>query len=369
MIKLSVIVPIYGVEQYLEKCLDSLVNQTLKEIEIICVNDGSPDNSQVIIDRYVAEYPEKVIGLQKENGGLSDARNFGISYAKGEYIAFFDSDDWADVTMYEKLYNKAKEYDADIAQCRIMDVYERDGSHLIGAFEVLEVPTNLHDDHELLIGSAPVAWDKIYRRTLFTEYHITYPKGLKYEDVGTTPMLLLHANKVIGVNEALYYYLQREASITKVFDQHIFDKLPSLQRVYEYYVEAGALTEFYDIMEFYFTKHAILNMLHLVRYIDPSIGRKEGIKRIFGFVKGFFPNWNKNPYMEADYEVAQTNYGWFAKMKYKFSIWHMYHTNGNSIRLIWWLKDLFVPPKSAVEVQQERHQKSIDNIRKNEQSR
>ncbi|TLG77449.1 glycosyltransferase [Culicoidibacter larvae] len=364
MIKLSIIVPIYGVEEYLEKCLNSLVNQTLSDIEIICVNDGSPDNSQAIIERFVAEYPEKVIGLLKDNGGLSDARNYGIPYAKGEYIAFFDSDDWADLTMYEKLYNKAIEYDADIAQCRIMDVYERDGSHLAGAFEVNVDPVTLQDNPLILVSLAPVAWDKIYRRSLFVDYGITYPKGLKYEDVGTTPMLFLHANKIVGVDEPLYYYLQREASITKVFDQHIFDKLASLERVYDYFAQEDALIEYHDIMEFYFTKHAILNMLHLVRYIDPTIGRKEGIKRIFGFVKSFFPHWNKNVYLDEDYRAVAENFGWLEKIKYKFSIWHMYHTNGNSIRFIWWLKDLLSPPKSAVEAQQDRHQQSLEKTRK-----
>ena len=107
--KVSIIVPVYGVEEWLERCMESLVHQTLQDIEIIVVNDGSPDNSQEIIDRYVKEYPDLVQGHIKENGGLSDARNYGLQYATGEYIAFVDSDDYVDVTMYEKLYKKAIE--------------------------------------------------------------------------------------------------------------------------------------------------------------------------------------------------------------------------------------------------------------------
>src|SRR5699024_7335683 len=113
MIKVSIIVPVYGVEEWLSRCLDSLVNQTLNDIEIIVVNDGSPDNSQAIIDEYERKYPDMVKGYQKENGGLSDARNYGMKYATGEYIAFVDSDDYVDLTMYEKLYLKAKEDNAD----------------------------------------------------------------------------------------------------------------------------------------------------------------------------------------------------------------------------------------------------------------
>ena len=124
MAKVSVIVPVYGVEEWLERCLDSLVNQTLEDIEIIVVNDGSPDNSQAIIDAYVKKYPNKVKGYIKENGGLSDARNFGIPYATGEYIAFVDSDDYVDLTMYEKMYNEAEAKGSEVVVCGYFKVNE-----------------------------------------------------------------------------------------------------------------------------------------------------------------------------------------------------------------------------------------------------
>ena len=100
MPKVSVIVPFYNVEGYIEKCLDTLVNQTLEDIEIIIVNDGSTDNSKEIIEKYKKQYNDKIIYLEKQNGGLSDARNYGIPYAKGEYIAFLDSDDYVNIKMY-----------------------------------------------------------------------------------------------------------------------------------------------------------------------------------------------------------------------------------------------------------------------------
>lgn len=112
-IKVSVIVPVYNVEKFIDKCLNSLVNQTLKEIEIIVVNDGSPDNSQKIIDKYVKKYPEKVQSFIKENGGQGSARNIGIVKAKGEYISFVDSDDWLDLDALEKMYSLAKKDNTD----------------------------------------------------------------------------------------------------------------------------------------------------------------------------------------------------------------------------------------------------------------
>ena len=112
--KISIIVPIYNVEEYLEKCLDSLVNQTLKDIEIILINDGSPDNSEEIVNKYLKKYKEKIIYHKKKNEGQGIARNYGINLAKGEFISFVDSDDYVDKTIFEKLYNKAIEENSDI---------------------------------------------------------------------------------------------------------------------------------------------------------------------------------------------------------------------------------------------------------------
>ena len=122
-IKVSVIVPVYNVEKFIDKCLNSIVNQTLKEIEIIVVNDGSPDNSQKIIDKYVKKYPEKVQSFIKENGGQGSARNLGIEKAKGEYISFVDSDDWLDLDALEKMYSLAKKDNSDIVICDMVDHY------------------------------------------------------------------------------------------------------------------------------------------------------------------------------------------------------------------------------------------------------
>ena len=117
MPKVSVIVPVYNVEKYIEKCANSLINQTLSDIEIIFVNDGSTDGSIQIIEQYENNFKEKVKCVSKDNGGLSSARNYGIPYATGEYIAFLDSDDYVELDMYETMYNKAKEDDFDMVEC------------------------------------------------------------------------------------------------------------------------------------------------------------------------------------------------------------------------------------------------------------
>ena len=121
--KISVIIPVYNTAKYLSKCLDSILNQTLKEIEVIVVNDGSKDNSQELIDVY-KEKDDRIVAIQKENGGLSDARNVGIDVANGEFIAFIDSDDYIDLLMFEKMYGLSQKHQAEIVLCDLVKVDE-----------------------------------------------------------------------------------------------------------------------------------------------------------------------------------------------------------------------------------------------------
>ena len=174
MIKVSVVVPVYNVEAYLAKCLDSLVNQTLQQMEIIVVNDGATDNSQKIIDEYAAKYPQ-IKASQKKNGGLSDARNFGMQYVTGEYVGFVDSDDYVDAEMYQVLYEKASETGADIVECNLHHTYPD--------YEDTEVGTKIQDRKEMIMNGRSVVWNKIYKRDWLIGTDVPFPKGMIYEDV------------------------------------------------------------------------------------------------------------------------------------------------------------------------------------------
>ena len=235
----SIIVPVYNVENYLRRCLDSLVGQTLQDIEIIVVNDGSPDNSQLIIDEYVRKYPGKVFGLIKENGGLSDARNFGIPHAKGKYLGFVDSDDYVEITMYEKLVACAEEEEADITTCGYCGIDEQTGeSRIYQVGDMTLFNQNIFECPKLLYCNAPYAWNKLYRRELFEKTEILYPKGLLFEDISTTYPLMLYANKISRVPEPLYYYiLKREGAITATYSENITQILLSLGRMNDYYID------------------------------------------------------------------------------------------------------------------------------------
>lgn len=213
--KVSVIVPVYNVEKYLEKCLDSLVHQTLDAYEVIVVNDGSPDNSQEIIDKYAEKYPEIICAYKKENGGLGDARNFGLERARGEYVGFVDSDDWVDAKMFSAMYDFAKTENNDVVICDFIEI--NDGwkqGHVSKGYRGDESQYPI-DKYMFIMNSInpATACNKIYRRELFMVQN--FPAQW-YEDIATTPILLSYANKIGYLPLALYYYRQTATSITKI---------------------------------------------------------------------------------------------------------------------------------------------------------
>ena len=200
MKKVSVIIPVYNVENYLRKCLDSLVNQTLKDIEIIVVNDGTTDNSQEIINEYVKKYPKKVVSIIQENGGQGAARNTGLLHAKGEYIGYVDSDDYVEENMYEELYKKAKEEDSDIVIC---------GNNVVK--ENYELFSKEDVDKEFLLGKMAV-WNKIYKKNIIVDNKIQFRSKVWYEDLDFTMKVYFSSKKISYIDKALYNYLLREGS-------------------------------------------------------------------------------------------------------------------------------------------------------------
>ena len=203
---ISVIVPVYKVEKYLGRCVESLLSQTYENTEIILVDDGSPDNCPALCDAYADKY-EKIRVIHQENKGLSGARNTGIDHAKGEYLAFVDSDDKWSPYFLESLYKALKEHDADISQCRweymhgdeIKEAYNPDAK--CECFTGREMLSNLY----IQTGAYyVVAWNKLYKKELFEE--IRYPEGRIHEDEATTYKLFDKAEKCVFVDNALYGY-------------------------------------------------------------------------------------------------------------------------------------------------------------------
>jgi len=205
-----VIVPVYNVEKYLEKCLNSIVNQTYQNLEIILVDDGSPDGCGAICDKYAAQ-DQRIRVIHKENGGLSSARNAGLEIATGEYINFVDSDDWIEPDMYEYLLSGAQQAGADIVVCGMFEeLPDRQHCHSWHDAETFNTEEGLE---QLFLRKkySHSAWAKLYRRTLFAD--VRFPDGRNFEDIATTYRVFEKAQIVRLLPKAKYHYLQRNDSI------------------------------------------------------------------------------------------------------------------------------------------------------------
>ena len=295
MTKVSVIVPVYNVEKYLEKCLDSLVNQTLKDIEIIVVNDGTKDNSQEIIDKYAKKYPKKVKGFIKENGGQSSARNYGLEYAKGEYIGFVDSDDYVELDMFEKLYNKAKEDDFDISICNLNFVYEDTDDKKEFSINMNSDLTDKESLRKHMINIYPVVWNKIYKKSLFETSKLKFKEKVWFEDVEFLYKLVPYVKSVGVIDDYLYNYLQRQGSVTNTFDKRLYNYVENLNGIVDFYKEKDFYDYYKKELEYVYVRYLFATFLkRAAKYNDEEFYK--AVDCAVENVSNTFPKFRKNKY-------------------------------------------------------------------------
>lgn len=209
---ISVIVPIYNVADYLSKCIDSIINQTYRDLEIILVDDGSTDDCPKICDAY-KEKDNRIIVIHKENGGLSDARNAGIEIAKGEYISFIDSDDYIDESMYETMLSNLEATDADLCICGFDRV--NDNGEVRSTFSYKDSELTRNDAFEMLVQGNVyfiISCNKVYKRKIFDD--LGFKKGKTHEDEYIMHHVYGECEKIVTISQPFYYYLVRESSIT-----------------------------------------------------------------------------------------------------------------------------------------------------------
>lgn len=294
MKKVSIVVPVYNTEKYVRDCLESLVNQSLEDIEIIMVNDGSTDGSLTILKEYEHKYPDKIRIVDKENGGMSDARNAGLKHATGEYIGFVDGDDYVKETTYATLYEKAKSKDFDIVACNINYVYP---DHEKKAY--CHYTHDLWDKDEIrksLTTFYPSVCNKIFHRRLFEESKLTFTKDVWFEDVEFNYCIYPYIKSIGVVDEFFYQYIQREGSITKVFNERLFDYLKNWKSILSYYKKHGFYQTYEKELEYSCVRYlyatfvkATANYLEKDMYLD-------AVKQAKQMVISTFPTYRKNLY-------------------------------------------------------------------------
>ena len=270
--KLSIIVPVYKVEEYLGECVDSLLSQTIDDYEVILVDDGSPDNSGKIADEYAAANPDMIRVLHIDNGGQGRARNFALDIAKGDFVGFVDSDDWVTHDMYEKMYTRAAETGADVVVCDFMERFA-DGRESM-------LPASLQDNW---LGSAGSSCNKIFRRSLVGA--LRFPVGLWYEDFYFSAVMLLRSKHTEFIAEPLYIYRRgQESTMHNNNAAKNLDMLTIMDMLEKEMVPAG----YKDDFEFFLVNHVLLDSIsRLAKQDAPE--RKEVIGKLRQYVQAKIP--------------------------------------------------------------------------------
>lgn len=281
MTKLSIIVPVFNVGKLVKKCLDTLINQSYSDIEIIIINDGSTDNSKEYIELFRNIEYIKIIDLLK-NSGLGNARNIGISNATGEYITFVDSDDWIDLDLYMEMINSLKVYNSDIVICGIKNEFNNalssENRYLYHYFNhidsemALKLLVNYVDNNYRI---SPVVWNKIYRKQLIDKEKISFLNNSFWEDDIFTFQVLMNAKAINIIPNVNYHYYQREKSITNDFSKkHIEDLVLSFKYLKNYLKEKNKWEQNREYYNAYLDR-AICSMFKMLFKNEPSITKQK----------------------------------------------------------------------------------------------
>lgn len=294
--KFSIIIPVYNVKDYLPKCVDSVLVQDCHDCEIILVDDGSTDGeSGAICDRYHEAHPELIRVIHKPNGGLGDARNTGLEAATGEYLLFIDSDDYIDPATLETLRRAVDAYHSDIIDFG----FAVDAGGVITERHVSTLPTErpftLADTPELLL-TEPNAWSRVWKRSLFLETGIRYPKRVWYEDIRTTTKLFAAADSVVSVPQVFYYYVVRQNSITRNpnVDRNA-EILEAFDDLLDWYRQQGLFETYYNELSRLTVDHVLIAASVRVLRIDKT---HPLLARFQAYITENFPDFLENPYLQ-----------------------------------------------------------------------
>ncbi len=234
--KVSIIIPVYNVEKYLKKCLDSAINQTWRDIEVIVIDDASPDHCRDMIKQYEQTYPKIMKAIYLEhNLCQGGARNKGLEIATGDYVLYLDSDDYIDETMCEKLITEAQKTDADIVYCDVYREFEEEGRKAWSSYQFAEEMGDMTEEKiRLQLLNYGYVWARLIRTELLKKNHILFPEHKKYEDFAFMPLVVMYAHRTAYVKKPLYYYNIREQSVMTTRNaQHHTDMVDAGELVYE----------------------------------------------------------------------------------------------------------------------------------------
>lgn len=299
MVKVSVIVPAYNEENHIKACLDSIISNDLKEIEIIVINDGSTDSTSKILEEYKNKY-DIIKVIEKENEGQGSARNIGIDLAKGEFLTFVDADDEIHNNMLSKMHEKLQKEQADICVC---DYFE-----ITNANKVVKkaIPQKTEDIKRDYIVSIAGPCNKLIRTEILKKNNLYFPKTGIYEDIAIVPLIATYANSITYLEEPLYYYYIRQGSTMR--QTQFNEKLLSIYNVLEIlengFKQTKEIEQYKEELEFIYIKHLLY--AGNGRLLEYKEGKQE-VKKIANIMKLKYPNWRKNKYYKKQNALFKLN--------------------------------------------------------------
>lgn len=293
---ISVIVPVYKVENYLNRCIDSILNQTYRNLEVILVDDGSPDNCPSICEEY-AKKDSRIKIVHQENGGLSSARNTGLTVTSGEFITFVDSDDWIANDMYQILYNTMISQNADIVECNYFAVNEKTSEKSVPSKENIIY----YDDDGLKAlfldkNIKSYVWNKLYKRNTIGD--TTFPVGRSYEDTYTTYKFFSKAKKIVSINQPLYFYNIRSGSISRNFSPDLF------LGIFQQYTDYSSYSkDFNELLQARVIRRGIVTTMEYIKGKE-----RKNARQILKKVKTVRKLFLKNPYLSSKEKLIASLY-------------------------------------------------------------
>ena len=294
--KVSVIVPVYNTEPYLNRCIRSLLEQTLEDVEIVAVDDGSTDGSGKILDQLQSEFPCRIKVFHKENGGQATARNLALQHCTGDYIGFLDSDDSVDRDMFETLYEKARETDADYVACGYRDTVLLNGKEKILREYVASRP--IKKNRDLYFGALVSPFLHLYRREVLLEHGITFPEGLIYEDTAFYLNAIPYIHRVAVVEKPLATRVRRcNSTMTIVESKKVAQIMPVLHTSLDFYQKNGLMEDYGNELEYFCCRILLCSSMERIAKVKTFRERWELVLKTLAFLKEYFPDFRKNPYV------------------------------------------------------------------------
>lgn len=300
--KVSVIIAAYNIEKYIQRCIESVVNQSEREIEIIIVNDGSTDNTLNIINK-VNELDDRIIVINKKNQGLIEARKTGLKYANGEFILFLDGDDWLENNCIEELYKTANDKKADVVLYNAYMVYD-DRKEIFDTFiekfidDIKKNPVK----NLLLLNISPTIWSKFIKKSFIEENNIEFPQNISYaEDLAAVLNIFINKPKIVCNEKRLYNYYQRNDSISNKISSKVLEIDDAIQFIKEKLVEINIYYENKEEFEYTVFRHLLISKILRFNYLYPER------KKVFQQYKARNIDINKNKYIIRDLSYGNRN--------------------------------------------------------------